>query len=308
MMRHGLEPRPARRVRPRGAGRLHRRHRPQRQHAAVQGARHGPGRLLGRRAVLDLELRRAAQPAPAAAARRSRTARSGPPSARRAYGGWDRLDAERATALRRVADRQHPLPAALERRRAARFAADLDEYADLLGGLYAAIRDESGARVVVDNSKQTGAALVARRAPGVQLQVVHLVRRSHGVAYSWTKHVPRSDMEGREMRRRPPGRTARAWTTDNALFETLGRVRHPAAARALRGLRRRAAPARRERLLDFLGARPGPGGLDFITGDDRRPRRRPQRVGQPDAAAHRARAAAPGRRLARGLSPASAAG
>src|SRR3712207_4296906 len=87
---------------------------------------------------------------------------------KRAYGGWDQLDAERATALRRSLTGNTRIPHLWSGGRGS-FASDLAEYAGLLGGLYAAIRDESGAQVVVDNSKQTGAALVARRAPGVQL-------------------------------------------------------------------------------------------------------------------------------------------
>lgn len=184
---------------------------------------------------------------------------------KRAYGGWEQLDAERATELRRTLTGNARIPQ-LWRGGRGSFAADLDEYAGLLGSLYTAIRDESGAQVVVDNSKQTGAALVARRAPGVQLHVVHLVRRSHGVAYSWTKHVPRSDKEGTEMRRRPPGRTAVKWTTDNALFETLGRSGTP---RTLLRYEDFVAAPKQElgRLLDFLQLDPGAGALDFVQGD-----------------------------------------
>ena len=53
------------------------------------------------------------------------------------------------------------------------------------------------------------------------------MRRSHGVAHSWSKHVARSDNPGKEMRRRGPGRTALRWTTDNALFEALGATSTP---------------------------------------------------------------------------------
>lgn len=183
----------------------------------------------------------------------------------RAYGGWDQLDAERATELRRRLTGNAQVPALWTGGRG-RFGEELAEYAGLLSSLYTAIRDESGAQVVVDNSKQTGAALVARRAAGVELSVVHLVRRSHGVAYSWTKHVPRSDKGGTEMRRRPPGRTAVKWTLDNALFETLGRsgtkrmlVRYEDFVVAPR--------PQTERLLDFLGVEVGPHDLDFVQGD-----------------------------------------
>jgi hypothetical protein len=145
---------------------------------------------------------------------------------RRAFGGWDRVDAVRANELRRLVTRNaripqllvHPLPGT---------ASDIDEYVELLAPLYAAISAQSGDAVIIDNSKQPEVALMARRTPGVDLSVLHLVRRSHGVAYSWTKHITRSDKAGREMLRRPPSRTAAAWLVDNALFETIGRMGTP---------------------------------------------------------------------------------
>ncbi len=140
----------------------------------------------------------------------------------RAFGGWDRVDAARANDLRRSVTRNSRIPELWTRPRGA-FAAEVDEYVGLLGPLYSAISAESGGAVVVDNSKQPEVALLARRTPGVDLRVVHLVRRSHGVAYSWTKHVRRSDKAGREMLRKPPTRTSAAWLLDNALFEAMGR-------------------------------------------------------------------------------------
>lgn len=136
------------------------------------------------------------------------------------FDGWHRVDAERAVDLRRRLQRNRNVPALwLE---SGPLVDDLREYGDLLGTLYRGIRDVSGARVVVDNSKQVVAALVARPIPDVDVRVLHLVRRSHGVAHSWTKHVARSDMDGDEMRRRTPARTALRWTVDNVLFEALG--------------------------------------------------------------------------------------
>jgi len=141
----------------------------------------------------------------------------------RAFGGWGQIDAERANDLRRRLTQNRRLPELLVGPRG-RLRDQVADYTALLSPLYAAIREVSGARVVVDNSKQVTVALLARRTPGVDLSVVHLVRRSHGVAYSWTKHVARSDKAGREMRRRGPARTAARWTLDNALFEMLGRT------------------------------------------------------------------------------------
>lgn len=145
---------------------------------------------------------------------------------KRAYGGWDRVDADRANLLRRRVTRNGRIPALLTRP-AGDFADDVAGYVDLLAPLYAAITAESGGAVIIDNSKQPEVALLARRTAGVDLRVLHLVRRSHGVAYSWTKHVRRSDKAGREMLRKPPVRTSAAWLLDNALFEVIGRTGTP---------------------------------------------------------------------------------
>lgn len=142
---------------------------------------------------------------------------------KRAFGGWDRIDADRANVLRRRVTQTRGIPGLLTRPMG-RLAADVDEYVALLAPLYAGITAESGGAVIIDNSKQPEVALLARRTPGVDLSVLHLVRRSHGVAYSFTKHVARSDKAGREMLRKDPSRTAAAWLYDNALFELIGRT------------------------------------------------------------------------------------
>ncbi len=170
---------------------------------------------------------------------------------KRAFGGWDQVDADRANVLRRRVTRTQGIPGLLTRPMGG-LAADVDEYVALLAPLYAGITAESGGAVIIDNSKQPEVALLARRTPGVDLSVLHLVRRSHGVAYSWTKHVKRSDKAGREMLRKDPSRTAAAWLWDNGLFELIG----------LSGTRRlrlryedfvEAPLARTREVMDFLG-------------------------------------------------------
>ncbi len=180
----------------------------------------------------------------------------------RAFGGWDRVDATRANSLRRDLTRNARIPQ-LWTGGSGRFARDLEEYAGLESALYAAISAESGNSVIVDNSKQMAAALIARRAPGVDLSVIHLVRRSHGVAYSWTKSVARSDMGGRDMRRRSPARTALRWTADNGLFETLGRSGTP---RLLVRYEDFVTGAREqtERVLEFVGVPADAPALSFV--------------------------------------------
>lgn len=60
----------------------------------------------------------------------------------------------------------------------------------LLGDLYQAIADESGAEVVVDASKHPMHLAIVSGVPDLQLSVVQLVRDPCGVAKSWSKRVP----------------------------------------------------------------------------------------------------------------------
>lgn len=186
---------------------------------------------------------------------------------RAAFGGWANVDARRAIALRRELMRNRRVPSLWRGQRGGGTAsAELVEYTALLASLYAGIRTASGAEVVVDNSKQTAAALIARQVPGVELRVIHLVRRSHGVAHSWTKHVARSDKGGKEMRRRPPVRTALRWTADNALFESLGRSGTPRMLLRYEDFVADAA-VETKRMLDFLGIVRSPTDLPFVDAD-----------------------------------------
>lgn len=64
-------------------------------------------------------------------------------------------------------------------------------YRALLGHLYRAIRRVTGARVVVDSSKNASYARILADTPGIRLRILHLVRDSRGVAYSLGQLTPR---------------------------------------------------------------------------------------------------------------------
>lgn len=145
---------------------------------------------------------------------------------KRSFGAWEDVDARRANVLRRNVTGSNRITALLTRPSGA-FADDVAEYVGLMAPLYAGISAESGGAVIIDNSKRPGTALLARRTTGVDLRVLHLVRHSHGVAYSWTKHVARADKDGREMLRKTPSRTAAAWMRDNLAYEVIGRTGTP---------------------------------------------------------------------------------
>src|ERR1022692_3637443 len=72
-------------------------------------------------------------------------------------------------------------------------ARDLDEYISYYARLYAAIIKVSGCELVVDSSKHPSLAHCLRWLPDVDLRVLHLVRDSRAVAYSWSRQVRRPD-------------------------------------------------------------------------------------------------------------------
>jgi hypothetical protein len=101
----------------------------------------------------------------------------------------------------------------------------LREYGEYFARVYAAAADLTGASVVVDSSKHASTAYILRRDPGLRVRVVHIVRDSRGVAYSWTKLMRRPEVDESSdralMKRFPPWRSALLWDAHNAAFTSL---------------------------------------------------------------------------------------
>jgi hypothetical protein len=72
----------------------------------------------------------------------------------------------------------------------------LQSYVGLVGKLFSALAEVTGARVVVDSSKRPSDAAILDLVPGVKLHVVHLVRDPRAVAFSWGKRQPGIDQHG----------------------------------------------------------------------------------------------------------------
>jgi hypothetical protein len=133
-----------------------------------------------------------------------------------AFGGWDRVDVERVQQLRGAVDRVRHIPRLLRRRREPADAAAAREYAGYYARLYHAAREVSGAPVVVDSSKQVSLAYCLAGQPGIDLRVLHCVRDSRGVAYSWTKEVVRPEThDAALMPRYSPLTMSTQWTAHN---------------------------------------------------------------------------------------------
>ena len=140
-----------------------------------------------------------------------------------AFGGWDTLDVDEVLALKASVDRNRFVPLMVLPALSPAYRARLARYLDLLERLYAGVREVSGRPLVVDASKHASSAFLVRRLPGVDLRLVHLVRDSRGVAFSWTKRMRRAEVvEGDDlMATDTPLRMSARYLGYNLLFHLL---------------------------------------------------------------------------------------
>jgi hypothetical protein len=145
-----------------------------------------------------------------------------------AFGGWGELDVEAMVELDRrvVLLRTLPLhwaPAGVR----PTFGAAVDAYAAALERLYRAIAAVTGKDLIVDTSKEPNFAAVLTRMTGPDLRIVHLVRDSRAVAFSWSRLKPEAIGTGDFMPRFGVADTAGRWSAWNLAFHALSRRRPP---------------------------------------------------------------------------------
>ena len=97
------------------------------------------------------------------------------------------LDFGRVEALRRRVQEGAAKPRLLFPPFGTAFRRDLADYGGTVAALLRAAALVSGARVVVDSSKQPSHGFVLASLPGIELHVLQLVRDSRAVAYSWQR-------------------------------------------------------------------------------------------------------------------------
>jgi hypothetical protein len=202
---------------------------------------------------------------------------------RLAFGGWQSPDALEMRRLWSEVDRTRRIPNALWGRDSGPHARAMSEYTDRFAAVYAAAAEVSGASVLIDSSKHASTAFVLRRRPDLDLRVVHMVRDSRGVAYSWTKEVPRPerDDDGNVilMHRYPPWRSALLWDAQNLAFDAMARTDTPVWRLRYEDLLAAPVPTTRE-LAAFLGLAPD-GITDFLSATEVRVGETHQIAGNP---------------------------
>lgn len=147
---------------------------------------------------------------------------------RTAFGGWERVDVEHVLRLADRVDRQRRLPVTGRRRPPRSVAAPAREYAGYYRRIYEAAATVAGAAVVVDSSKVPPTGMAVSHDPDLDLRVLHIVRDSRGVAYSWTKTVARPETAtGEPMPRFGVRSSAVQWAAHNLEMELFRRRRVP---------------------------------------------------------------------------------
>lgn len=188
-----------------------------------------------------------------------------------AFDGWDKISVERLTRLREATDRTRFIPLLAGRRLPAARRAHLTEYTDHYLRVYQAVAEATGAATLVDSSKHASLAFCLRSRPEIDLRVVHLVRDSRAVAYSWTTRVVRPDASAESyMTTYSPVRAAAQWNIENYAMALLARRGTPVLRVRYEDLV--AAPEQTMlALAAFAGLRAGASALDFIgtEGDSR---------------------------------------
>ncbi len=142
----------------------------------------------------------------------------------RAFGGWDRVDAERMAALKLGVDRVANIPRIAGVGARGTFRHDLDHYLRHYERVYEAATEVSGTRLVIDSSKQPSLVHALLASQRLDVRVLHCVRDPRAVAYAWTKRVRRPESRADAdafMTRYAPAKTARHWNIHNGAVEAL---------------------------------------------------------------------------------------
>ncbi len=174
--------------------------------------------------------------------------------------GMDRVDARLASQTDRRL-RAQLLPTLLRTPRDRRYtSADCEPYKQITQQLYAGLAALNGSRVVVDSSKFAKYALFLDRLPEIDLRVVHLVRDSRAVSFSYFRPIPRHPgaSAGNHLRTHGVAGSSQLWLRENLSAEALKAVGIPYVRMRYEDLCRDPAPFL-QRVADFVGE--GPLGL-----------------------------------------------
>ena len=141
-----------------------------------------------------------------------------------ASGGFDGIEADEILRIRQSVDRNYYIP--LIRNPALRskgYQKKLSRFVEVLSNIYSSISELSGPKIILDSSKSPAYFHILSLVPGVELTIIHLVRDSRAVAYSWQKKKRMTYSIDREQYIEQQGAAEAAikWAAKNVVANTL---------------------------------------------------------------------------------------
>ena len=142
----------------------------------------------------------------------------------RAFGGWRPAEVEEMKSLRRDLCRHRDLPWILTSSTSGQNGRSLATYVHALEMLYEAVRYVAECSTIVDSTKDGPYALVLAGARNLRVDVLHLVRDSRAVSFSWQREVEQPQyanhptLKGEPMTRHGALNSGLRWLLQNAAF------------------------------------------------------------------------------------------
>lgn len=144
-----------------------------------------------------------------------------------AFGGWQQVDVDRVLAAKHAVVRQRHLPRTSRRRLRGNDSTEIELYNRHHRAIYDAAAEVDGADVVVDSSKFPPMAVALAHDAQIDLRVLHIVRDSRGVAYSWSKDVQRPESERDMMPKYSSLYSSLHWLSHNVAVEAVRHLDRP---------------------------------------------------------------------------------
>ncbi len=138
-----------------------------------------------------------------------------------AFGGFEKVETDKMMRLwNSVQDRKYLPYLVFPHLRPPAYARRLERYQRILGRLYRAIRDVSGASLIVDSSKLASYAFMLGEVDELKIDGIQLVRDSRATAYSWQRKKLRPEVhwEERYMERYSLAKSAFEWNSMHTLL------------------------------------------------------------------------------------------
>lgn len=144
-----------------------------------------------------------------------------------AFGGFSDIDLDKVRSLQQSVSRIRYLPMlSFPTLRLSKYRRRHAEYGEILDRFYKAIWAVSGEQIIIDSSKNPAHALLLNEVSDIKLNVIHLIRDSQAVAYSWQRKRRRPEVTAEEAHQETYGPVISSlqWSWANVASEWLSHV------------------------------------------------------------------------------------